>query len=269
MTPWPPTAADLLSPITQLTALQVCLQRLTEDVEDMENVFPVAAGQPGLLAALASLAREEGEAGLLAMTILAYLARVFTLAPLLTSTEGLVDAIAHTPHHWYAVLCLSGLGLGKPIGPCHERVVANAGVLELLVVGIENNPEMACSVLASFCVSRGTKQTIHDHPGLVDAVAKALHEHKTMMAAFLFFGLAGSPALQVPLAHNPAVLGALLGVLEGCDDDKAIEYTVAAVSELTKPEENRAIMAEGGRVADALRNHKGKRGAEAGLANLQ
>ena len=98
MTPWPPTAADLLSPITQLTALQVCLQRLTEDEEDMENVFPVAAGQPGLLAALASLARVEGEAGLLAMTILAYLARVFTLAPLLTSTEGLVDAIAHTPH---------------------------------------------------------------------------------------------------------------------------------------------------------------------------
>ncbi|GMI48789.1 hypothetical protein TrCOL_g10810 [Triparma columacea] len=245
MTPWPPTAADLLSPSTQLTALQVCLQRLTEDVEDMANVFPVAAGQPGLLAALASLAREEGEAGLLAMTILAYLARVFTLAPLLTSTEGL------------------------PIGPCHERVVANAGVLELLVVGIENNPEMACSVLASFCVSRGTKQTIHDHPGLVDAVAKALHEHKTMMAAFLFFGLAGSPALQVPLAHNPAVLGALLGVLEGCDDDKVIEYTVAAVSELTKPEENRAIMAEGGRFADVLRNHRGERGAEAGLANLQ
>jgi len=101
MNPWPPNAADLLSPITQLTALQGCLQRLEEDIEDMENVFPVAAGQPGLLAALASLAREEGEAGLLAMTILAYLARVFTLAPLLTSTEGLVDAIAHTPHQMY------------------------------------------------------------------------------------------------------------------------------------------------------------------------
>ena len=169
----------------------------------------------------------------------------------------------------YAVLCLSGLGLGQPIGPCHERVVANAGVLELLVGGIANNPDVACCLLLSFCVSPGTKQTIHDHPGLVDAVAKTLREHKTNHAALLFFGLASSPALQVPLAHNPAVLGALLGVLEGCDDDQAIDYTLAAVSELTNPEENRAIMAEGGRVADALRNHRGKGGAEAGLANLQ